>query len=86
MNFNNRKFTLFVRTISGIVLGLIAIDIIFFNHKYICQNRFTGLIAGIAGVLVQYKVDYAKKSFKERLLIIISILIIASILYFFWYK
>jgi hypothetical protein len=87
MNINNQKFTFFVRSIGGIILWLIAIDIIFFKHRYVCQTFIgSGLTAGIAVILVQYKVDYTKKSLKEKLLIILLILIISSILYFFWFN
>lgn len=84
MKFNDKKSILFVRSISGIILGLIAIDIIFLNHKYICQNRFTGLIAGIAGIMVYYKIDFTKKYFKERLLMVSPLLILSALSFFFW--
>ncbi|NRT80515.1 hypothetical protein [Clostridium beijerinckii] len=84
MKFNDKKSILFVRSISGIILGLIAIDIIFLNHKYICQNRFAGLIASIAGIMVYYKIDFTKKSFKERLLMVSPLLILSAISFFFW--
>lgn len=87
IKLNNPKFILLVRSIGGIILALIAIDIIFFKHQYICQTFIgNGLSAGIAVILLEYKIDYTKKSFKERLLIILLILIVASILFFFWYK
>lgn len=87
MKFDSLKFTLCIRSIGGIILGLIAIDIIFFNHQYVCQTAIgNGLTAAIAVILLQYKIDYTTKSFKKRLLIILSILIVSSILYFFWNK
>lgn len=85
INFDNPKFIFLIRIIGGIILTLISIDIIFFNHQYITQTILgSGLSAVIAVILVQYKIDYNKKSFKERLLIILSILILSSILYYFW--
>ena len=87
MKFNDRKSILIIRSIGGIILGLIAIDVVFFQHKYI-SNTFmgSGLSAGIAVILLLYKIDFTKKSLKKRLIIILSILIISSILFFFWYK
>lgn len=87
MKFDNRKFILLVRSISGIVLALFAIDIIFFNHRYISIIPIgNGVTVGIAGILVQYGVDYTKKSLKQRLLLTLLFLIVISILYYFWYK
>lgn len=87
MKLDDDKFIRLIRCISGIILGIFSIDVIFFNHRYISQTFMgNGLVVGIAAILVQYKVDYTKKSFRERLLIIMSILAISSILFYFWYK
>lgn len=87
MKLNDQKFTILIRCISGIILCIFSIDVIFFNHRYISQTFIgNGLVLGTAAILVQYKVDYTEKSFKERLLIIASILVIAFILLYFWYN
>ncbi|MGL4914172.1 MAG: hypothetical protein ACRC3Y_17250 [Romboutsia sp.] len=87
MKLNDQKLTTLIRCISGIILCIFSIDVIFFNHRYISQTFIgNGLVVGTAAILVQYKVDYTKKSFKERLLIIASILVIAFILLYFWYN
>ena len=87
MKFDNKKSILFIRSIGGIIIGLIIIDTIFFKHNYICKTFIgSGLSAGIASIMVQYKIDESKKSFKKRLLSILLILIVSSILFFFWYK
>lgn len=87
INFKNPKFIFSIRTIGVVILLSLAIDIIFFNHKYI-SNTFigNGITVGIAIIMAQYEIDYKKKSTKEILLIVLSILVISSILYYFWYK
>ena len=87
INFNSSTFTFVIRAIGGIILTLIAIDIVFFRHQYISQTFLgSGPVAIIAVLMLQYKIDYRKKSFKERLLIIILSLILFSILFYCWYK
>lgn len=87
INFDSPRFTFFIRIIGGVILMLIGIDIVFFRHQYITETFWgSGPAAIIAVLMVQYKIDYSKKSFKERLLIIISILILTSILYCFWWE
>ncbi len=87
INLKNKKFIYLIRFIGYTILIFIAIDIIFFQHKYISQTFIgNGLSAGIAVIMTQYKIDYEKKSFKENIGAIFIILLISSILYYFWYK
>ena len=87
MYLKNEKKIYTIRFIGYFLLLMLAVDIIFFKHKYISQTFLgNGLSVGVAVIMSQYKVDYKKKTFKETLLIIISILVISLTLYYFWYK
>lgn len=54
INLKNKKFIYLIRFIGYTILIFIAIDIIFFQHKYISQTFIgNGLSAGIAVIMTQ---------------------------------
>lgn len=84
---NDKRIIKVIRIIGYVILSAIAIDIIFFKHRYICQTIFgSGLFAVIGVILAEYKRDYRNHSISQKIVRMVVVILIASILFFIWYK
>ncbi len=84
---NSKPFIWIVRGIGRLIWTLITIDILFFEHKYICQTFLAKLpFVCMVFYMADYKIDYKGKPLKERLLLLTIDVVQCAVLFYYWFS